>query len=1835
MSRTVQSALLDKNARIAIINRGESALRFIRAAREYNALYGTYLKTVAFFLEKEENAPFVKLADDAFSLAKTERYPGKQKTPYLDHELLLEAISKSRCDAVWVGWGFVSEDAVFAEKIEKAGIIFLGPSAAAMSLLGDKIAAKDLAEKADVPILPWSRSPIKDIAHAQEISEDIGYPVIIKAANAGGGRGIRFVKTPDALEPMLKSAKDETVRITGNDIVFIEALVEKGRHLEVQVLSDLHGNINTFGVRDCSVQRKNQKIIEETPPPGFSKEKIQEMEASAARLIEAAEYTGAGTVEYLYDLNRNQYYFMEVNTRLQVEHPITEILYGIDLVKGQIAVAMGEKVDLSDRMASGHVIETRLNAEDPDRDFTPAPGRVEHLKFPSGPGIRIDSGIEQGSEIPPDFDSMIAKVIAYGTTREETIARLKRALGELRIRIQNGTTNKAFLLELLSEASISAGAVHTGYIAELLATRNKIIDEKLLQKALLAGALELYFQHNSDEYINFKGQLSRSGRPRALPRAEGFKAALSAFGNSYTLLVKSVGNEIFHVEVDGDIIPCSYLLRDDERTLILEGQRYNILMVPRGDILQCEINGMPIPLESDSGGYVKSPSPAIVLSVNIEAGQRVKKGDILVVLEAMKMEMLVEAPTEGTVQEICVSQGEQISAGRALVQLDLSEAGEDEEEKTEILDPVSFSGFTIDSAEEFRILDRELQALFLGYDCSSSSQKLLDRLIELSGELGCIDTLIRRFIDIVEIYTAVENLFVPRQIETPAFSRPLTYQELLSHFFRRDTDREKGLPQEFLSALEKAVLCYGPENLEDDDKTREALFHIFKSHGKLNEKSTVLRRILFSMEEFPMPPELHDRFYDATDGITETARHTSPSLVDAALHARYRIVDLYRSSEITNEENRRIEALISRCRNKDKDDTAADQLIEAGPHAVPALVKAAESLPEELKPVELLARRQNRDRRITETETFTWEGIPACRVSGETEEGSITSYTAVCSPEQFRTIEALSSLVKNGGEKSEVNFYLLDNSNRPQEIIDELSGSIKTLAAVEEIGILSVGVVPSDSLPEYRSFAPDDGKWQEVEMRRNFDPLFFRELRVGRLERFALKIIYRSVGVTLLEATAKTDPKDVRLFALAGVTETNPQLSGEQGIEKMEALESVFNEGAFALQAAQSRYKYRLQWNRIIVHNRALLSLRLQQLREYGMKLASRTEDLEIERFVVYSRRKRWREDIIREIEILFLNVSRDQFFVRSRKPSNEPLEALDSYLAKVVRARQRGNIYPYEYIRMITHAGFPLYGNIPRGEFEEFDIDINDSGEQNCKSVKGRAPGLNESNIVFGIIVSHDPAVPYPLKRVIIIADPTRDLGSLAEGECRRIIAALDLAEELSIPVEWIPVSSGAKITMDSGTENLDWTAAALKRIIEFTQNGGEINIIVPGINVGAQSYWNAEATMLMHTRGLLIMTEDAAMLLTGKKALDFSGSVSGETNLDIGGVEKIMGPNGQAQVRVKSLSAAYRVLFKHYRYTYPAPQNKYPQRMETTDSVDRDVTAAAYHDPLEQGFSTIGDIFSMKKNPERKKPFDMRQVMKAVIDTDSDYFERWRHMQDADIAVIWETRIGGFAAGMIGIESRNLTRIGAVPFDGPESWSGGTLFPLSSKKVARGINAFSGRLPLVILANLSGFDGSPESLKNLQLEYGAEIGRAIVNFDGPIVFIVTARYHGGAYVVFSKSLNTKLKAAALEGSYASVIGGAPAAAVVFPKIVQKETLSDRRIMEKMEALKNGSCSQKEYDDVYHKVFTEKQTELGQKFDQIHSVERARSVGSIDDIIKASELRSYIIKSIETMTAD
>jgi len=420
----------------------------------------------------------------------------------------------------------------------------------------------------------------------------------------------------------------------------------------------------------------------------------------------------------------------------------------------------------------------------------------------------------------------------------------------------------------------------------------------------------------------------------------------------------------------------------------------------------------------------------------------------------------------------------------------------------------------------------------------------------------------------------------------------------------------------------------------------------------------------------------------------------------------------------------------------------------------------------------------------------------------------------------------------------------------------------------------------------------------------------------------------------------------------------------------------------------------------------------------------------------------------------------------------------------------------------------------------------------------------------------------------------------------------------------------------------------------VEFTQAGGEINVVVAGINVGAQPYWNAEATMLMHTKGILVMTPDSAMVLTGKQSLDFSGGVSAEDNFGIGGYDRVMGPNGQAQYWAPNLPAALDVLMEHYAHTYVVPGEDGPRRAVTTDPSDRDITPYPHSAP-DSDFQTVGEIFSMVSNPERKKAFDIRTVMRAVADQDHTTLERWAGMADADTAVVMDAHVGGWPVCLLGVESRPVPRRGFPPTDGPDVYTAGTLFPKSSKKAARAINAASGNRPLVVLANLSGFDGSPDSMRNLQLEYGAEIGRAIVNFEGPIVFVVISRYHGGAFVVFSKALNPRMTVLAVEGSFASVIGGAPAAAVVFAGEVEKRAAADPRhqALEAQLAEAEGPDRVQlliELADLKSTLRAEKISEVAAAFDGVHNIHRAVEVGSVDAVIEAPDIRPRIIAEIE-----
>src|SRR5215813_10986615 len=484
-------------SRIAIVNRGEAAMRLIHAVRELNAAESwsgsasvagarpPAIETIALYTEVERTATFVREADHRYCLG-----PASAR-PYLDHGLLERALVETRADAAWVGWGFVAEDPAFAELCEKIGVTFIGPSADAMRKLGDKIGAKLIAEEVGVPVAPWSQGEVATLPDALAAAEQIGYPLMLKATAGGGGRGIRVIASPGDLTEAFERTSAEALRAFGSGTVFLERLVTGARHVEVQVIADGQGTAWALGVRDCSVQRRNQKIIEESASPVLAAEQVADLKASAERLALAVGYRGAATVEFLYHPGEKRFAFLEVNTRLQVEHPITELTTGTDLVRLQLHVAAGGRLEGARPGESGHAIEARLNAEDPDRDFAPAPGRIARLVLPAGPGIRVDTGVGEGDTIPADFDSMIAKIIAYGRNREQALGRLRRALTETTVVIEGGATNKSFVLGLLDQPDVVSGRADTGWI-DRIRGEGGLAEHEHSAIALAAAAIEAY-----------------------------------------------------------------------------------------------------------------------------------------------------------------------------------------------------------------------------------------------------------------------------------------------------------------------------------------------------------------------------------------------------------------------------------------------------------------------------------------------------------------------------------------------------------------------------------------------------------------------------------------------------------------------------------------------------------------------------------------------------------------------------------------------------------------------------------------------------------------------------------------------------------------------------------------------------------------------------------------------------------------------------------------------------------------------------------------------------------------------------------------------------------------------------------------------------------------------------------------------------------------------------------------------------------------------------------------------------------------------------------------------
>ncbi|MFL6111493.1 MAG: carboxyl transferase domain-containing protein [Catenulispora sp.] len=1827
-------------SRVAIVNRGEAAMRLIHAVRELSAQSATPIETVALHTDVDRDATFVREADIAHDLG-----PAAAR-PYLDLAVLERALLACGADAVWVGWGFVAEDPAFAELCERIGITFIGPGPDAMRKLGDKIGAKLIAEEVGVPVAPWSRGAVETLEAAIAAAGQIGYPLMLKATAGGGGRGIRVIRDEAELVDAYERTSAEAARAFGSGIVFLERLVTGARHVEVQVIADGQGTAWALGVRDCSVQRRNQKVIEESASPVLSAKQVSKLKTSAARLAVKVGYRGAATVEFLYHPGDRQFAFLEVNTRLQVEHPITELTTGFDLVKAQLHVASGGKLEGRPPAERGHAIEARLNAEDPDRDFAPSPGRITRLDLPAGPGIRVDTGVSEGDTIPADFDSMIAKVIAYGRDREEALGRLRRAMAETSVVIEGGTTNKSFVLELLDQPEVIDASADTGWI-DRVRGEGRLVAHRNASVALAAAAIDGYEDAERIE----RGRLlstASGGRPQ-VQHESGRPLDLKLRGAGYRVRVARVGAKRFRVGIEvGDGSGAQSRTADveldrfDRHTgqIVVNGERFRLLTATHGAVHHVEVDGVTHRVARDEGGVVRSPAPALVIATPLEIGDEVEAGAPVVVLESMKMETVLRAPFKGRLKDLAVGVGSQVETGAPLLRLEqiveddgAAAAGAGEPAKAVTLDlpaaPAAARGADRDRAALARGIE-DLTSLLLGFDVDPHDEErvLKDYFAARAGAAVGGPVGPAAELGLIEVFTDLAELSADRPVNGEYHDSDSHLHSAHEHFhtYLRSLDAERaGLPDSFRSTLAKTLARYGVGDLERTPELEAAVFRVFLATRRSAQHAAVIAAVLREWLNDPLPAEAE----------REPAGPVLERLI-AATQIRFpRVADLARGVVygwfgrplLARNRARAYAGVRDHLRYLDAHPQAEDRA-----ERIAEMVRCTEPLVRLLGQrlthtgldnavmLEVLTRRYYGNKGLTGVHTTSAGG---CSFVVAERAGSRLAAAAVPFERLGAALAGLAELAAADGALDADIYLRWENQPESDAAAAALQDVISAHPLPEQVRRVTTTVAGRRKELMHHHFTFRRGRTGLTEERliRGLHPHIAQRMQLERLNKFDLtRLPSTDEEVYLYQCVARENPADDRLVAFAQIRDLTELREPDGRLAALPTAEYTIAACLDSIRRAQSRRasNKRFHTNRVVVYVWPPITVAHEELVGIANRVLATSVNVGLEELTVIARYRdeRTGELVKTAARVLFGGAGgAGGAEIIVGEPITAPVEPLDDYRLKVLRAAARGTVYPYELVDSL-------------GDFTEYDLD-----DAFALVPVDRPRGRNQAAMVVGVVSTRTPRHPQGVVRVVLLGDPTKSLGALSEPECRRVITALDLAERMRVPVEWYALSSGARISMESGTENMDWVGAALKRIVEFTQAGGEINVVVNGINVGAQPYWNAEATMLMHTKGVLVMTPESAMVLTGKHALDFSGGVSAEDNFGIGGYDRVMGPNGQAQYWAPNLAAAREVLMLHYDHTYIAPGEAEPRPAGTGDPVDRDISGFPHSHPGSD-FTTVGEIFSAHTNPDRKKAFDIRTVMRAVSDQDHPVLERWAGMADAQTAVVQDVHLGGRPVCLIGIESRPVPRRGFPPTDGPDTYTAGTLFPQSSKKVARAINAASGNRPLVVLANLSGFDGSPESMRKLQLEYGAEIGRAIVNFQGPIVFCVISRYHGGAFVVFSKALNPNMTVLAVEGSFASVIGGAPAAAVVFTADVNRRTSNDTRVADLEARIAETSGAERaelsaRLAEVRASVRTEKLSEVATEFDRVHSVHRAVEVGSVDAVVSAAELRPRIIEAI------
>ncbi|HEY4463807.1 MAG TPA: biotin carboxylase N-terminal domain-containing protein, partial [Streptosporangiaceae bacterium] len=1624
-------------SRVAIVNRGEAAMRLIHAVRDLVAETGTPIETVALHTDVDRTATFVREADLAYELG-----PASAR-PYLDLAVLERALVETGADAAWVGWGFVAEDPAFAELCGKIGVTFVGPGAEAMRKLGDKIGAKLIAEEVGVPVAPWSRGAVGDLNAAVLAAGEIGYPLMLKATAGGGGRGIRVITNEAELADAYERTSQEAARAFGSGVLFLERLITGARHVEVQVIADGQGTAWALGVRDCSVQRRNQKVIEESASPVLSPAQTLELKASAERLAVAVGYRGAATVEFLYHPGDKLFAFLEVNTRLQVEHPVTEATTGADLVKLQLHVASGGRLTGEPPAERGHAVEARLNAEDPDRDFAPSPGRIARLALPAGPGIRVDTGVSEGDTIPADFDSMIAKIIAYGRDRDEALARLRRAMTETTVIIEGGATNKSFVLDLLSQPEVIDASADTGWI-DRVRGEGRLVSHRHSAVALAAAAIEAYEEEERAERQRLLTTAS-GGRPQ-VQHQSARPVPLKLRGATCRVRVARVGPHRFRVGIDTGAGTEAHtadvaLDRFDRHTgqITVNGTRFRLVTGAYGPIHLVEVDGVTHRVSRDEGGVVRSPAPALVVATPVAVGAEVEADAPLLVLESMKMETVLRAPFRARLTECAVSVGSQVEAGAPLLRLEpLAGQGDGLLPQAPAgavqLDlPVPAPG--VPARERAAQGRQDLRSVLLGFDVDPDDERrVLAGYLAARRELaGAGQRPLAGELELLSVFADLSELSRNKQAgeetkeagELGGDSHVHSPREYFHAYLRSLDVTRAGLSPAFQVRLAKALGHYGVTGLDRTPELEEAVFRIFLAQQRAASDATVITTLLrLWLREAPPGEALREPAGLALERLITATQVRFPVVADLARGVAF----AWFGQPLLRRNRARVYAGVRQhLRYLDAHPDAPDRA-----ERIAAMVASTEPLVRLLGQrlgrdgldhapmLEVLTRRYYGNKGLVHVRTTDAAG---CTFVVAERAGSRLVSTAVGFDALGNALRGLATTVlantgAAAGDDVDADIYLAwekqpADSDAMAAALHEVISAHPLPSQVRRLTATVAGRAGA-VMHQHFTFRPSPAGTSaagtstagtsEDRLIRGLHPYIAERMQLERLRKFDLTRLPSSdEEVYLFRCVARDNPSDDRLVAFAQVRDLTELREHDGRLVALPTAEDTIATCLDSIRRAQSRRpaENRFPTNRIVVYVWPPIEITRAELDTIAARVLPTTAGAGLEEILFIGRQRDPQTGALTKVAI------RGTFDVTGGsdltigEPPAELVEPLDGYRQKVLRASSRNTVYPYELTGML-------------GTFTEYDLASEGAGAGELAPVD-RPKGRNTAAIVAGVVTTPTGRHPEGVTRVVLLGDPTKALGALSEPECRRVVAALDLAERMRVPLEWYALSAGARISMESGTENMDWVAAALKRIVEFTQAGGEINVVVAGINVGAQPYWNAEATMLMHTKGILVMTPDSAMVLTGKQSLDFSGGVSAEDNFGIGGYDRVMGPNGQAQYWAPNLAAARDVLMAHYDHSYVVPGEERPRRATTADPFDRDISGYP-HTAADSDFTTVGEIFAAGTNPDRKKPFDIRTVMRAVADQDHPVLERWAGMADADTAVVQDVHLGGLPVCLLG---------------------------------------------------------------------------------------------------------------------------------------------------------------------------------------------------------------------------